>query len=204
MPPFEPDRMPGWPVPGWEQLDIDEYDQIWGRFNDRFHLRPGTRTSDWPAIVEPVPSLTWDLAISRHDLEERVQSSVARFAVDRGEVNRLVMSALQDCLRADDWMYVLDWQHPAYRYWPHRFADFEVGDIWPVDAVPDGDYYSFVSRDLCFGTFGHPWETTLCVWGSDLLKAVAARNDGVLTHLYRRDGRPVDPARPHQAARMSR
>lgn len=51
MPLSEPDWVPGWPVPGWELLDEDGYDQIWGRFNDRFRFRPGTGASDWPAIV---------------------------------------------------------------------------------------------------------------------------------------------------------
>jgi len=41
------------------------------------------------------------------------------------------------------------------------------------------------------GTFGHPWEATLCVWGAELIDAVAARNSGVQTRLCRRDGNPI-------------
>ncbi|HEX6352475.1 DUF2716 domain-containing protein [Actinophytocola sp.] len=182
-------------VPGWQRLDKDESDQIWRAFDERFLFRPSTRAKGRPAIVEPVPSLTWDLAISRHDLEERVQAGVERFAANEDDVNRLVIGALRDCLPEDGWVYVLDWQHPTYRCWPHRFDPYVRREVWPTGAFPDGDYYSFVSPDLSFGTFGHPWETTLCVWGVDLIEAVETRNRDVLKQLHRRDGHPVDRPR---------
>ncbi|WP_328863889.1 DUF2716 domain-containing protein [Streptomyces virginiae] len=39
-------------------------------------------------------------------------------------------------------------------------------------TYPDGDYYLHVTDDLRLGTFGHPWEQTLTVWGPRLLAAV--------------------------------
>ncbi|GAB3169722.1 DUF2716 domain-containing protein [Micromonospora palomenae] len=180
------------PVTGWQHLNRAEYDQVWDGFDERFQFRASMDASQWPAIIEPVPSLTWDLAISRHDFDERWRSGLWRFAVDEDGLNRLVMGALQDCVADDDWVYVLDWQHPAYRCWPHRVDPDSRTDMWPVEVFPNGDYYIFASRDLRFGTFGHPWEATLCIWGADLINAVAARNAGVLTRLYRRDGKPVD------------
>jgi hypothetical protein len=188
------------PVSGWQRLSRSEYDQIWDRFEERFQFRASTDSTHWPGIREPVPSVTWDLAIDRQESDERLRSGVWRFGVDQDQgppeadddaLNRLMMSALRDCVSADEWVYVLDWQHPAYHCWPHRVDPKRRTDIWPVQVFPDGDYYVFAAHDLRFGTFGHPWESTLCVWGSDLLDAVEARNAGVLTRLYRRDGKPV-------------
>ncbi|MEU5671031.1 DUF2716 domain-containing protein [Micromonospora sp. NPDC047753] len=31
------------------------------------------------------------------------------------------------------------------------------------------DYYAFLTEDMTEGTFGHPWEQTLCVFGSHLM-----------------------------------
>jgi hypothetical protein len=43
---------------------------------------------------------------------------------------------------------------------------------WPVEIFPDGDYYVFLSEDMTVGTFGHPWEQTLCVFGDPLLSTL--------------------------------
>jgi hypothetical protein len=179
------------PATGWRQLGQHEYVPVWDRFDRRFDFQASIEPSRWPAIAEPIPSLTWDLAVSRHDLEERWRSGQLRFAVDENRLNRLVMVALRDCVAEDEWVYVLDWQHPGYRCWPHRVDPDLRTDMWPVQVFPDGDYYIFASPDLRFGTFGHPWEATLCVWGVELINAVAARDTGVLTCLYRRDGQPA-------------
>lgn len=52
----------------------------------------------------------------------------------------------------------------------------EAGDPEAVRAgtYPNGDYYLHLTHDLRLGTFGHPWEQTLTVWGSSLLTAVQA------------------------------
>jgi hypothetical protein len=62
---------------------------------------------------------------------------------------------------------VLDWQHQTYRFNPARQAMAWRPD-WAVPVYPDGDYYAFLTPDLAAGTFGHPWEQTLCVIGPRL------------------------------------
>jgi hypothetical protein len=175
-------------VSGWQGLKKDEHDQIWDRFYRRFEFRASMESAHWPGIAEPVPSLTWDLATSRTDFDEPWQSWQSRFDVDDDGLNRLVMAALQDCLPDDEWVYALDWQHTGYHCWPHQVDPTLRTYMWPVEVFPNGDYHIYTSHDLSFGTFGHPWEATLCVWGAKLIKAVAARNSGVLTRIYRRDG----------------
>ena len=39
-------------------------------------------------------------------------------------------------------------------------------------VYPDIDYAICLSADLKTGTFGHPWEQTICVFGSELIKIV--------------------------------
>jgi len=58
-------------------------------------------------------------------------------------------------------MYSLDWQHTCYRFDPHIAEGFSS-----ISWYPDGDYYIFLSSDL---SFGHPWQQSLCVFGSSLL-----------------------------------
>ncbi|WP_198347940.1 DUF2716 domain-containing protein [Plantactinospora sp. KBS50] len=36
---------------------------------------------------------------------------------------------------------------------------------WPLSPYPDGDYSIYLAEGFRFGTFGHPWELSLCVFG---------------------------------------
>jgi hypothetical protein len=151
------------PMSGWQHLNKPEHDEVWELFERRFEFRASTDSAHWPGIAEPIPSLTWDLAIIEDDRD--VLPRWQRIEVDDDGLNHLIMSALQDCLRADEWVYALDWQHPGYHCWPHRVNIQRATYRWPVEVFPNGDYHIFASRDLTFGSFGHPWEATLCLWG---------------------------------------
>jgi hypothetical protein len=65
-------------------------------------------------------------------------------------------------------LVVLDWQHPAYRFRPANQALTWQAE-WKVPVYPDGDYFAFLSEDFSEGTFGHPWEKTICVLGERLV-----------------------------------
>lgn len=72
---------------------------------------------------------------------------------------------------ADVEVLVLDWQHDAFRVRPGQDAPVAVGaDGFPLvpTVLPDGDYYIHATADLDNGTFGHPWEPSLCVFGPKL------------------------------------
>ncbi|WP_223874522.1 DUF2716 domain-containing protein [Salinispora fenicalii] len=49
----------------------------------------------------------------------------------------------------------------------------------------------YLAEDFRFGTFGHPWELSLCVFGGDLLDLVEADLHTVLGQVMRRNGRQV-------------
>jgi len=94
----------------------------------------------------------------------------------------------------------LDWQHPCYRVWPGRGPENiersgrsgKPGKSgWPLSPYPDGDYFIYLAEDFRFGTFGHPWEQTLCVFGGDLLDLVEADLNECLGEAIRRNGGPV-------------
>jgi hypothetical protein len=84
-------------------------------------------------------------------------------------------------------VYALDWQHTSYRLRPHALGSTR----WPLSPFGDGDYYIYLGEDLSFGTFGHPWEDSICVFGEPLLDRLTEPLDRVLLRRLRVDGRTV-------------
>ena len=143
----------------WEEIEAGP---SWDRFEDSFSFRAGTDQSDWPAINEPVGSVTFDLTpcFDGDPTAEWLRQSV----------NFASVWALTNLVPADQSLTVLDWQHPSYRFWPQRCSTTRVEEMFgPITPVPDGNYYAFLTQDYTSGTFGHPWEATLCVFGPDLV-----------------------------------
>jgi len=162
----------------WAQVKGDEAGDLWDRFEATFRFRPSIY--DLPGIDEPTPSITYNLRYEDGTRAEPVW------------VNRALLAALRRVTSADESVLVLDWQHPTYRCRPHRVRDEEPPDeLWPIEIYPDGDYYIWLAEDLRFGTFGHPWEPSLCVFGEELLAAVAETGDAALGQVLRRNGRPA-------------
>jgi Protein of unknown function (DUF2716) len=48
----------------WVELDWDAGKQLLAEFIDHYQFRMGIESKDWPAIVEPIPSVTWDMTQS--------------------------------------------------------------------------------------------------------------------------------------------
>ena len=152
----------GWDNEAWKQMS--DYERFWTPFDARFHFRPDPAT--WPAIDEPVGSVTLDLSpiFARDD---------RGFGADEAAVNKLVLEALIETFPDQCPLVALDWQHPAYWFWPHRQAALD--EPWRVPAFPNGDYFILLTEDFSQGTFGHPWEQTLCVFGRDLVGTLVPR-----------------------------
>jgi hypothetical protein len=155
----------------WSPIAMDADDEYWTPFYERFDFRPSVQ--HWPAISEPVPSVTVDLGPI---FAARSQSE---FDAGAAAVNRLALLAWVRVLEPDSSLVVLDWQHQTYRFWPHRFA-CQRDARWQTDVFPDGDYYIFLTDDMSTGTFGHPWEQTLCVFGEPLLSTLVPMLTGWL------------------------
>ncbi|WP_233226272.1 DUF2716 domain-containing protein [Amycolatopsis sp. CA-126428] len=144
-----------------------EYDDIWSRFEERFAFRPDTR--EFPGITEPAGSATWHVG-----------------ALDDAQPDALydiVHKGLRESVEPGEELYWLDWQHVGYRFDPARVDG--AGPRWPGAVFPDGDYHSYLTRDLRLGTFGHPWEATVCVFG-ELLTRIDAELTAALGEPIRR------------------
>jgi hypothetical protein len=147
----------------WVDVDRNEYDALWARFHERFGFRTGVDPDSWPAIHEPSPSVTFDLSI----ISDGARRGAAYDAIN-SEALRAFVWAMPD--RHE--LIALDWQHPAYRFVPANQALTWQAE-WKIPVYPDGDYFAFLSEDYAEGTFGHPWEQTICVMGERLIDSLA-------------------------------
>lgn len=66
----------GNPLPaGWSVLSAADRSKAWAMFATRFgELRPGMDSKDWPAIVEPSPSVTFDLGRGGKSVAARIDA----------------------------------------------------------------------------------------------------------------------------------
>jgi len=155
--------------------DLD-YDAVSDLFESVFEFTPSMKM--FPGIAEPVGSVTWDLAAVDEDGGEGVSARLEAI-VERG---------LRTCARRDESLYWLNRYHPGYRFDPQRVGG-PGQPRWPGMAYPDADYYIHTTGDVRLGTFGHPWEHSLCVFGAELLAQVEAELTALLGRVLRRDGR---------------
>jgi hypothetical protein len=167
----------------WEELPQHEYDRAWALFTATFRFRPSIHRQDWPGIVEPVPSATYDITAA-YDSDDPWLRPV------RGRLNERMLQLFRQIVPPGGFLYAMDW-HVGYRFYPHR--EFDEKDIrsWGVSVLPHGDYTVFLTADLRHGTFGHPWEGTVCIFGHDLLVSVKTHPPELLTRVVRRDGMDV-------------
>jgi hypothetical protein len=164
------------PDEAWAELGPREYDEYWAAFESRFGFRAGVSPQTWPAIREPIPSVTFDLSV----IGDGPRRGAAYDAINVEALRAFVWALPETDL------IVLDWNHPAYRFWPAKQALAWRPD-WRVPVYPNGDYYAFLTPDLMEGTFGHPWEQTLCVIG-ERLGASLGRSWETWLPIKRRDG----------------
>ncbi|GLW98860.1 DUF2716 domain-containing protein [Microtetraspora sp. NBRC 16547] len=168
---------------GYVECGVSEYRDICNRFVEAFVFRPSYDWQGWPSIREPSPSVTWGLSAI---LLDPVEDAPEGKKLD--QLGAVIQRGLAACALPEMWLYSVDWYHSAVRFRPDP-----VGGLgqprWPGSAFPDGDYYVYFSEDFSFGTFGHPWEGTLCVFGAGLLAQVTEDLTAVLGNPRRRDGR---------------
>ncbi|WP_439681065.1 DUF2716 domain-containing protein [Embleya sp. MST-111070] len=79
-------------------------------------------------------------------------------------------------------------RHPAHRR--ARVLEQRSREGRPFDPYPDGDYHVLLAQDLRFDTFGHLWEHTPCVFGTELLDTIDQNVHHNLGPPLRRTGRP--------------
>lgn len=166
--------------PAWWDIKEPECTQVWTDVNLAFDFTPSTSPWDWPGFREPIPSITYGFSNEEDD------AAVDEFLV-------LMTAHICVCARADEWVYGLDWQHICCRYNPH-WLDEPAPDAlgrrapWERFLLPDGDYAITLADDWRWGTLGHPWERSLCVFGQPLMDAVVQAKPRLLGHVIRVNG----------------
>jgi hypothetical protein len=174
-----------------ERLQPGESRQAWDRFDTAFDFRPSTER--FPAITEPAASVTWSLAALADDPRRHRRDALVA----------LIQDALTAATPHGGTLLILEWQHTSYRLRPHLPpSDMFLPDAlannlrpgWPRSPYPNGDYPVVLAEDLRYGSFGHPWEHSLCLFGAELLAIVAEQVTGLLHHVLRRGGQGVAQA----------
>ena len=161
-----------------------EHRKQWDVVYDRFAFRPSIK--EFPGFAEPADSVTFSLA-GVYGVSEEHYWRVRRACEDAA------IASFRELLPPSGWLYALEWQSSSYRFRPHLPVEVdELGD-WVLPFLPNGDYYLFADPKWRFGTLGHPWEQTLCVFGDELLRVLVSRLEAVLGKPVRRGGRLVEP-----------
>jgi hypothetical protein len=122
-----------------------EYDDLLIRFTERFTFRPDIHV--FPAIAEPEDSVTWAEHLDAPD-----------------DLTAIVRRGLAACSGPGELIFWADPHHLGSAA-DLRRVDGPGQPKWHEPVVGDGDYAVNTTFDLRFGTFAHPWEDSLCVWG---------------------------------------
>jgi len=175
-------------VKAWEDIsgphfEGEEDKAVWEKFNSRFEFHPGVYSM--PAIRDPTPSITYFIG--------HIYGSADRYSELVADLNVRMLAAFRRCVPPDGWLYALDWHHPSYHFRPHVLFDAADEKEWRVPVLPNGDYYIFLAEDLRFGVIGHPWEKTMCVYGTELLTALEADQPLLFDTIVRENGKQVCP-----------
>jgi hypothetical protein len=140
-----------------------EYADLLDRFTRKFTFRPSVHT--FPALAEPENSVTWAEHLGAAD-----------------EIQAIVRRGLAACTAPGELVFWADPHHLGSAA-DLRRVDGPGQPRWREPVAGDGDYAINTTFDLRFGTFAHPWEDSLCVWGADLLQETQEALDAVLPRL---------------------
>ena len=130
----------------------------------KLKFNPSVHAGDFPGFKEPSPSITYSIANIYEDQNTYEQ-------LDENLHNKL-LNAFKKITPIDGYLYVLDWQHQCYKFYPHKMTSGTSSKEWSLPILPNGDYYLFLDKNFRYGTLGHPWEMTMCIFGEKLLTAM--------------------------------
>lgn len=142
-----------------------EYDTAWAPFVKEFAFKADYYERTGPAIAVPGNALVIDLA-------PIFAAKGARFAAGEAAVNAAALRAFV-WIVGDNELTALDWQHESYRWSPSLHALSDLTEL-VVPVFPNGDYFIHHADDLAWGTFGHPWQQSLTIWGQPLVESLGA------------------------------
>jgi hypothetical protein len=148
-------------------LDRFKYETVWNDFYNKFCFRPSVDA--FPGIEEPHDSITFRLA---DEYDEAMLD----------ELKSSILSSLKICNAFTEEVYFLDWQHESF-----QLFESKIEEIW-VNGFPNGDYAIFLANQMCMGTFGHPWENSICLFGRHFVQEVLNNKPRILDSVIRNRG----------------
>ncbi len=156
----------------YQKLDDQEYERVWDEFEARFEFKPDYYNLNEPAIKEPAQSIifSWRRNLSAEDVDA---------------LEQVILEAFSELTPDQGIMYALDWQHESYKFDPHN--DYRG---MPIPIFPDGDYSIFLNSTMDMGTFAHPWQETICIFGRDLVNIIEAKLPFLYARVERRSPQP--------------
>jgi hypothetical protein len=150
-------------VKNWMCIDEEKENLIWNNFIEQFNFKQSNFKNGSGSFDAPKPYVTYDISkiydkslydLLYKDLEEKME----KIFIENTNIN--------------EYIYVLDWQHPCYLYNPRIESEKNEFDEWTIPLYPDGDYYFFIKNDFSWGYLGHPWHKTITIFGQDFIKSV--------------------------------
>lgn len=157
---------------------------------------------EWEILPDQKADKLWEIVYQRFSFDPDYYAKDARYTLTEpydlyscegvgfiGDSDPNWRETIQEifctCLKEQEYMYVLDWQHTCYYYYPQVktrkdkptfIADkksFNGGYYaYFPEFYPDGDYFLFFSKDLSWGYLTDPWRKHIFVYGEQLRKEI--------------------------------
>jgi len=160
---------------------VIDYEAAWAPFDERFDFEPDFHERGKSAIRLHPDCLVIDLA-------GLFASPAARLGAGTQAITAAALRAFVWLVGQDD-LVALNWNHLAWQYSPaHNAVRYADPLDLPVPVFPNGDCYVHMEPRARWGTFGHPWQESLCVWGDELVDSLGAE---LLTWLPRHRWSPL-------------
>jgi hypothetical protein len=170
-----------WTEFGWQRLSTDEKDELLDRFGTQFEFFQRRMRMETPVIAEPTPSLTFAIAWTSHERESKI-----------ADLTLKILAALKSVTPPLERLYALDAIHwyEHYTFDPQRLTSASR-DCWAQPLYSDDNYSIIFAPDFRFGVFGNPIEKSLCIFGQELLRAIADDIPSIAAKILRRNGRTL-------------
>jgi hypothetical protein len=144
----------------------EEYDRLWNIIDTTFLFSPD------PYKKESVYNISYPFDM--YDISEIFEGICGKSFWEEA-MREIFISVLGN----DEFIYVLDWQHTAFKYNPNikvlknpiHIVDGEIDyNVYFPKFYPDGDYYIFIAKDFSWGYLTDPWRENVFVYGEELRK----------------------------------
>ena len=139
----------------WRIIDTNEYNLVWDKFYKLFKFKPSV--TEFPAVVSTLPQIKFDIS--------KLYTN-NKFILN--ELEQMALTLFINISKPSERLYALDWQHECYDFDPRLEMERNQFDEWIVPIFPNGDYYIFLTKDFKNLWFGHPWEMTITLIGSEI------------------------------------